>query len=672
VPSSEPTGEPTTGERPTDATVTTPSSPATVRRTTVTVRAATLGPESPLPRFARLRELPYPDVGPDAPPDMLERIAYGRLESPLPYRLQEDYDRSLRETELPAYVLENGVLRATVLPTLGGRVWSLYDKARGRELLFRNRMLYYANFGLTDAWFAGGIEWNLGSTGHTTLSCRPVNAAVVAGPDGDVLRLWEWERTRDLVLQVDLSLPPGSDRLYASTRVINPDPEEKPLYYWTNIAVPESPGTRVLTTADAAWRTEYTGAMKRVPVPHPDGPGTDISHPMASRSPADYFYDLREQRGRHIVAVEPDGRGFAQTSTRGLRGRKLFLWGSGPAGSRWQEWLCGPGARYAEIQAGWCPTQLEHDRLAGGASASWTEVFGGVDLDPVAVAGGYAEACAAARAAVHGATDPDHLEAVHERWLAHVADAAVTEQLSTGSGWGQVELMLRAASPEAALPTRVVPFPPVDDDSIAARHLLEGDTAGLAASAQRLPVPPVSDRWRALLEKAPDSEWVHLARAVNAHVRGEQSRAAEQYDASLAARENPWALRGLALLTDDDDRACELYARARRLRPDCRGLAVEQLERLLAAGRPGDALDAIAALDAALRDHGRTRLLEARARLALGERERAAAVMGSLVVEDLAEGDTVLGEVWDALHPGAPLPAHLDFRMHDTEGAAHG
>ena len=197
------------------------------------------------------------------------------------------------------------------------------------------------------------------------------------------------------------------------------------------------------------------------------------------------------------------------------------------------------------------------------------------------------------------------------------------------------------------------------------------DTKGLAKSARRLPVPPVSDRWRAVLEEAPDSEWVHLARAVNAHVRGELGRAAEQYDASLAARENSWALRGLALLADDD-RACDLYARARRLRPDCRGLAVEQLERLLAAGRPGDCLDAIAALDPAMREHGRTRLVGARARLAEGERERAARIMESLVVEDLAEGDTVLGELWDALHPGAALPAHLDFRMTSTGGAGDG
>jgi hypothetical protein len=648
--------------------VSTPS-PAKVRRTTLTVRAATLGPASPLPRFTRLRELPYPDVGPGATPDMLERIGHGRLESPLPYPLQEDYDRSPREVELEAYVLENGVLRATVLPTLGGRVWSLHDDARGRELLFRNPVLYFANFGLTNAWFAGGIEWNLGSTGHTTLSCRPVHAAVVAGPHGDVLRLWEWERTRDLVLQVDLYLLPGSDRLYASTRVINPDPEEKPLYYWTNIAVPESPGTRVLTTADAAWRTEYSGALNRVPVPHPDQADIDISHPMASRSPADYFYDLQGQRGRHIVSVGPDGRGFAQTSTRGLRGRKLFLWGSGPAGSRWQEWLCGPGARYAEIQAGWCPTQLEHDRLAGEASVSWTEAFGGVHLDPSTVAGGYAEACAAARAAVHRATDPDHLEAMNEHWLAEVADAAITERLGIGSGWGHVELRLRAFS--AAVPTQALPFAPVDDDSLPARHLLDKDTAGLARSADRLPVPPVSERWRAVLEAAPDSEWVHLARAVNAHVRGESVGAAEQYRASLEARENPWALRGLALLADDDH-ACDLYARARRLRPDCRGLAVEHLERLLTAGRPGDCLDTIAALDPAMRAHGRTRLLEARAWLAHGERGRAAAIMESLVVEDLAEGDTVLGEVWDALHPGAPLPAHLDFRMTDTGDAGDG
>jgi hypothetical protein len=66
-----------------------------------------------------------------------------------------------------------------------------------------------------------------------------------------------------------------------------------------------------------------------------------------------------------------------------------------------------------------------------------------------------------------------------------------------------------------------------------------------------------------------------------------------------------------------------------------------------------------------MRAHGRTRLLEARAWLAEDAPDRASGIMQSLVVEDLAEGETVLTEVWEMLHPGAALPAHLDFRMTD-------
>ena len=198
------------------------------RATTITVVGSLLGEPNPLPWFTPLRALPTSSPKEDAPAAMRERMEYGRLTSPLPYAVYDGYDRADRRVELPAIELDNGVLRAVVLPTLGGRVWSLLDQRRGRELLFVNPRLRFANFGLTDAWFAGGIEWNLGSTGHTTLSNRPMHAGVVHSADGDVLRLWEWERTRDLVIQVDLWLPAGSDRLLASGRGVNPDPEPKP------------------------------------------------------------------------------------------------------------------------------------------------------------------------------------------------------------------------------------------------------------------------------------------------------------------------------------------------------------------------------------------------------------------------------------------------------------
>src|SRR5438046_5740376 len=98
---------------------------------------------------------------------MRERIAYGRLANPLPYTLQSKYRRDLRRLEIPAIQLTNGWMEALVLPGLGGRLWSLHDLDAGRDLVFTNQRLQFANLALTGAWFAGGIEWNLGSTGHS-------------------------------------------------------------------------------------------------------------------------------------------------------------------------------------------------------------------------------------------------------------------------------------------------------------------------------------------------------------------------------------------------------------------------------------------------------------------------------------------------------------------------
>ena len=71
-------------------------------RTTLRLLAAELGPESPLPPFTGLQRLPDPSESPDLPPDMRERIAYGRLANPLPYALQNGYRRDLRPLEISA------------------------------------------------------------------------------------------------------------------------------------------------------------------------------------------------------------------------------------------------------------------------------------------------------------------------------------------------------------------------------------------------------------------------------------------------------------------------------------------------------------------------------------------------------------------------------------------
>jgi len=69
-----------------------------------------------------------------------------------------------RETSwagLPAFRLENGALRVTVVPSLGGHVAELVDVAAGRDLLWRNPRMTPrpAPFGAWfDAWWSGGWD----------------------------------------------------------------------------------------------------------------------------------------------------------------------------------------------------------------------------------------------------------------------------------------------------------------------------------------------------------------------------------------------------------------------------------------------------------------------------------------------------------------------------------
>ncbi|HZA73687.1 MAG TPA: DUF5107 domain-containing protein [Propionibacteriaceae bacterium] len=634
-----------------------------VSQTTLRLPAAELGPESPLPSFTGLQRLPDPSSSPDLPADMRERIAYGRLTNPLPYQLQNDYRRNLRNRAIPAIRITNGRLEALALPELGGRLWSLRDLVAEQDLVFTNGRLQFANFALCDAWFAGGIEWNLGSTGHSATTSRPVFAGSVATNRGAALRIWEWERTRDLVFSVDLLMPADRPLLLAFVRVRNPDPEPKPLYWWTNIAVPEEPGVRVVAPATRAWRTVYDGSIASVDIPFADDAATDVSYPLAAQRAADYFFQVPPVRRPWIAAVQADGSGVVQTSTASLRGRKLFLWGTAAGGRHWQEWLCGPGSRYLEIQAGLATTQLEHLRLAPSAETSWVEAFAPIQLAPDAAHGPWSGATAEAAERVARAVPEGELDEWHRWWRAEVADEA-PQQLTAGTGAGEAELAVRGKEPDSL---SGAPFGRPRSDGF--RHVAALARSGAVdqdAAGVQVPVPPITDRWGAVFDRAADGWWRQLMIAIRAHARGDLEEARIGYLRSDQLRSTPWAARGLALLAGsrgDHSTAADLYARAVAQAPTCLPLMVEATDQLLATGRPAACLAMIDAAPDQIAQHGRLVLQRARALLADRQTDAAGALLeAGIEVPDLREGET-LGELWRAAFGDRPLPYHFDFRM---------
>ena len=637
--------------------------PGVVSQTTLRLLAADLGPESPLPPFTGLQRLPDPSRSLDLPADMRERMAYGRLTNPLPYALQNGYSRDLRSRDISALRLTNRRLEALVLPGRGGRLWSLRDLAADRDLVFTNRRLQFANFALTDAWFAGGIEWNLGSTGHSATTSRPVFTGSVPSNRGAALRIWEWERTRDLVFSVDLLMPPNRPLLLAFVRIRNPDAEPKPLYWWTNIAVSEEPGVRILAPATEAWRSSYDGSIASVDIPFADNPVTDLSYPLSAQRAADYFFQMSPERRPWIAAVHADGRGLVQTSTAQLRGRKLFLWGAGAGGRHWQEWLCGPESRYLEIQAGLATTQLEHLRLDGSAEISWAEAYAPIEAVPAAVHGSWQDAVAEVTELVAQMVPDEELDDWHRWWRAGVADAA-PQQITAGSGAGEAELVVRGKDPDGLPGT---PFGQPLSDGF--RHLVKlartGKVDQNAAGAEVL-VPPTTARWSPVLDCAGEGWWGQLMLAIRFHARGDREKARLGYLSSAKIRSTPWATRGLAQLAiarGDHAGAADLYARAVAQAPTSLPLLVEATDQLLTTGQSTACLAMIDAAPDEISWHGRVILQRIRALLAVGRLDAAHALIESgIEVPDLREGET-LGTLWQAAFGDRPLPYRYDFRM---------
>ncbi|MEW2624446.1 DUF5107 domain-containing protein [Streptomyces sp. NPDC048106] len=642
-----------------------------IRREVLTLPAAELGPDNPLPPLRPLDEVHRVDDRDleGLPPDMARQLGYAPPAGLLPVRVRDGYGRTREPRSLDALVIENDRLRATVLPGLGGRVASLVRLSTGRELLYRNPVFQPADFALNGAWYSGGIEWNIGTTGHTTLSCAPLHAARVPAPDGgEMLRLWEWERLRDLPFQVDLWLPDGSDFLYAGVRVRNPHEHPVPVYWWSNIAVPEE--VRVLAPAEEAWQFGYEQRLRRVPVPSYDG--VDRTYPLNSPHAADYFYDVPDGRRRWIAALDADGHGLAQTSTDVLRGRKLFVWGHERGGRRWQQWLTEPGTGgYCEIQAGLARTQLEHVRLDAESEVSWLEAYGPLDAPP---AGEWSGAVQGAADRLESALPRARVEEAYTAWRPY-ADAEPGEILATGSGWGALEV-LRAGWK--------LPGTPFSESTLGEaqepwRELLR--TGGLPAPRGAEPPgeTPVARHWRDLLETAPATPHAEYHLGIAQWHAGDRAQAVRSWERALPLAPARWPLLRCLAVADEDDghheRAADRYADAfadlcRVVRPDdgdrtaaWAALGREALEALLRVRRTADARALWGQLPPSVRGRGRFRLLEAELLLAEGRRAEARAVFDAgFEIADLREGSRALDRVWVRL-TDEPLPVHYDFRM---------
>jgi len=287
-----------------------------------------------------------------------------------PYTMLDDLtDRRARQS-YTAVFLENEYLKATVLPTLGGRLYSLYDKVSGREVFYRNNVVKYGLVGLRGAWISGGIEFNF-PDGHTVVTVSPVAWAIQRGSDGTArVVVGDIDRVTGMHWEVGLALHSGEARLEQRVTLFNPTPATHRYWYWANAAVRAADDMQFIYP----MREAYPHA--RWPVfTYPVYQGVDYSWYKNVRQPTSLFGRQvhRDFFGAYYHNADYGVVHVADFSE--VPGKKTWTWGVAGDGLIWTNLLTDHDGPYNEIQSGRYETQLNYEFMRPHRVESWTEYW---------------------------------------------------------------------------------------------------------------------------------------------------------------------------------------------------------------------------------------------------------------------------------------------------------
>ncbi len=659
----------------------------------IEIMTAEMGTPNPLPD---IKNVQYIHAGFEVTDNVNEEerkyLGKGMIDTVLPYKIQDGYSREKTLTKIKTVVLENEYLKAVFLPDFGARLWSLYDKKNQRDILYTNTVIQPCNFAILNAWLSGGVEFNVGIKGHTPLTCSPMFSEKL---DEDTVKFYEFERIRRVSYSITAYLPKGSETLYLRTRIENTEDKEKYMYWWSNIAFPETEKTRVIVPASSAIHCSYQEnhyVVDKTSVPI--SKGIDVSYSMNLEASADYFYQIPDEKRKWVVAVDPNGVGLLQYSNAKLRSRKLFLWGNKTGGRHWNEFLSEEGQAYIEIQAGLATTQLEHIPMPANTVWEWTEGYTSICGKNENYYGDWEEAIAEVERVMEekiarGMVSPERLNELPIKTRG--------ELLHTASSWGALENKLREEK-NAENISHYNAFPLVNDgqtqDFI---QLLEKGYLPCPAVENEPSAYVVGEEWREKLTISTQTKggahwYTYLQLGVTEYALGNLEKAKEAWEKSVELSENVWALRNLSALYKNEFKDVEkaLYYQAkvyaRKEAFDNLSLVKEYASWLTSMGMDEKWIETYATLSETMQQNGRLRVYLAMAFLHIGKAEESSKIITpDFVLSDVKEGELALSKLWKDIYTQIvakqtglkdklleteverlyPLPYSLDFRMHD-------
>jgi tetratricopeptide (TPR) repeat protein len=311
-----------------------------------------------------------------------------------PYTLLDDIDSKIKDKTYQTLVLENKYLRVTVIPDLGGRVYSVFDKVSQREVFYKNSIVRFSPLAIRGAFFSGGVEFSF-PVAHAPTTCDKVNWDIRENKDGSAsICIGGLEHISRLRWMITLTLYPDRCALAQDVFLFNPGTIPGRYHYWTNASLDADDGTEFIYPLHRARSYEFAGtaswpfARLDLILEDPGLPGME-GVPMWPANRMKFPVNFRWQKNM-LAQVSIFGRdvewdyfgawqhsfnhGYAHVAnSKDVSGMKLWSWGNAPVGVVNQTALTDDGSVYAETQCGAMETQLDFAFLDPGKTRSWRE-----------------------------------------------------------------------------------------------------------------------------------------------------------------------------------------------------------------------------------------------------------------------------------------------------------
>ncbi|OOQ58750.1 tetratricopeptide repeat protein [Mucilaginibacter pedocola] len=290
------------------------------------------------------------------------------------------------EKEDKAYTglfLENKYIKVMILPQLGGRIQTAYDKIKQRHFIYHNQVIKPALVGLTGPWISGGIEFNWPQH-HRPSTFEPVDYKLEEHADGSKT-VWvnELERMFHTKCLAGFTLHPDTAYIEIKAKLLNRSPLPQTFLWWANPAVKVNDHYQSVFPPDVNAVFDHgkrdvsdfpiaTGTYYKVDY----SPGTDIS--MYKNIPVPTSYMAINSDYDFVGGYEHDSEaGLLHVANHHVSpGKKQWTWGHSDFGQAWDRNLTDEDGPYIELMTGvFTDNQPDFSWLMPNEEKTFTQYF---------------------------------------------------------------------------------------------------------------------------------------------------------------------------------------------------------------------------------------------------------------------------------------------------------